>query len=365
MHSTAATRTQELMLGLSQTRPRDTLTLRQELISLLRRALPFDSWCWALADPDSQLVSSGTGDSPAAADIGRFLALEYGGDDLDRLLTLADGAGPAIGVLSQTTAGDLRRSTRWRELYHPHGIGDELRLALFADGYCWGYLELLRDRTGGHFTTEEAEFLLRLAVPMAKTLRAALTCVSAPTTEVPPGPGILILDAHNAIQATTAEADQWLALLRSYAIPAEALFPAPTPVLSVAARLRSLPGHSGATPTAAPAAARVRTRTPAGHWLTIHASHLTGMTVPPGAVAVTIQRAPPADVAALVFHAHGLTVRERQLARLLLDGLPNTEIAQQLHISIYTVRDHVKAVLDKLGVHSKRELIASILSQRL
>ncbi|MGH3540226.1 MAG: LuxR C-terminal-related transcriptional regulator [Pseudonocardiaceae bacterium] len=36
-----------------------------------------------------------------------------------------------------------------------------------------------------------------------------------------------------------------------------------------------------------------------------------------------------------------------------------------MHISTYTVRDHVKAVLDKLGVHSKRELIASILSQRL
>lgn len=69
--------------------------------------------------------------------LGRFLALEYGGDDLDRLLTLAEGDRPAIGVLSQTTAGDLGRSARWRELYHPHGIGDELRLALFADDYCW------------------------------------------------------------------------------------------------------------------------------------------------------------------------------------------------------------------------------------
>lgn len=310
-------------------------------------------------------MSSGTGDSPAAADLGRFLALEYGNDELDRLLTLADGDGPAIGVLSQTTAGDLCRSARWRELYHPHGIGDELRLALFADGYCWGYLELLRDCTGHHFTAEEAEFLLRLGAPMAKALRTALTCVSSPTTDVPPGPGTLILDAHNAIQATTPEGEQWLALLRSYAVPAEALFPAPTPVLSVAVRLRSLPDCSAAHPTTAPAAAWVRTRTPAAHWLTIHASHLTGMTVSPGTVAVTIQRAPPADVAALVFHAHGLTARERQLARLLLDGLPNTDIAHRLHISTYTVRDHVKAVLDKLGVHSKRELIASILSQRL
>ncbi|MGH3513403.1 MAG: hypothetical protein ACRDQH_05335 [Pseudonocardiaceae bacterium] len=112
-------------------------------------------------------------------------------------------------MLSQTTAGDLRRSTRWRELYHPHRIGDELRHALFADGYCWGYLELLRDCTGGHFTTEEAEFLLRLSAPMAKALRAALTCVSAPTTDVPPGPGILILDAHNAIHAPRRRTSGW------------------------------------------------------------------------------------------------------------------------------------------------------------
>lgn len=216
-------------------------------------------------------MSSGTGDSPAATDLGRFLALEYGSDDLDRLLTLADGDGPAIGVLSHTTAGDLSRSARWRELYQPHGIGDELRLALFADGYCWSYLELLRDCNGHHFTTEEAEFLLRLSAPMAKALRAALTCVSSPTTDVPQGPGTLILDADNAIQATSPEGNQWLALLRSYAIPTEALFPAPTPVVSVAVRLRSVPEYSDAPPTTTRAAARVRTRTPAGHWLAIHA----------------------------------------------------------------------------------------------
>ncbi|MGH3822188.1 MAG: LuxR C-terminal-related transcriptional regulator [Pseudonocardiaceae bacterium] len=365
MHSTTAARTQELVLALSQTHDRDPLTLCQEIVALLRRAVPFDAWCWALADPDSRLVSSGTGDSPASADLGRFLALEYGGDVLDRLPTMADGAGSTVAVLSQTTAGDLSRSARWREVYDPHGVADELRLSLCADGHYWGYLELLRDRTGRHFTAEEAEFLLRLGAPIAKALRATLTCISAPTTDVPHGPGTLILDAHDVIQAITPEGDQWLTLLRSYAIPAEALFPAPVPVLSVAARLRSLPEYSGAGPTATPAAARVRTRTPAGHWLTIHASPLTGMAVAPGTVAVTIQRAAPTDVADLVFHTHGLTARERQLARLLLDGLPNTEIARRLYISTYTVRDHVKAMLDKLGVHSKRELIASVLSQRL
>ncbi len=367
MQSTAAARTQELVLGLSQTRRRDTLTLRQEMIALLRRAVPFGGWSWVLADPDNRLVSYGIGYKPVATaiDFGRLFALEYGGGEPDPLLTLADGGGPTISVLSQTTAGDLHRSARWRELHHPRGLGDELRLALVADGYCWGYLILFRDRTDQHFTTEEAEFLLRLGAPMAKALRAALTCVSSPATDVPHGPGILILDAHDAIQATTPEGDQWLALLCSLALPAGSPSPAPVPALSVAARLRSLPGYSGAVPLAGSAGVRVRTRTLAGHWLTVHASPLTGMAVSPGTVAVTIQRAPPADVAALVFHVHGLTARERQLARLLLDGLPNNEIAQRLYISTYTVRDHVKAVLNKLGVHSKREFIASILSQRL
>lgn len=364
MHSTAAARTQERVVALLQTSHRDPLTLRQEIVALLRRAVPFDAWCWALTDPDSRLVSSGTGDSPAASDLGRFLALEYGGDALDRLPTVADGAGPAMAVLSDATAGDLCRSARWRELYDPYGIGDELRLSLCADGHCWGYLELLRDHTARHFTPEEAGFLLRLSVPMAKALRAALTCISAPTTDVPPGPGTVVLDARDVIHATTPEGDQWLSLLRSYATPEEALFPAPVPVVSVAARLRSLPELTGVGSDMTHAA-RVRTRTPAGHWLSIHASPLTGMAIAPGTVAVTIQRAAPTDIATLVFHAHGLTTRERQLARLLLDGLPNTEIARRLFISTYTVRDHVKAVFDKLGVHSKREFIASILSQRL
>jgi DNA-binding CsgD family transcriptional regulator len=53
------------------------------------------------------------------------------------------------------------------------------------------------------------------------------------------------------------------------------------------------------------------------------------------------------------------------LTGLLLDGLSNTEIARGLDISAYIVQDHVKAVLGKLGVHSKRELIAGMLGQRL
>jgi DNA-binding NarL/FixJ family response regulator len=109
----------------------------------------------------------------------------------------------------------------------------------------------------------------------------------------------------------------------------------------------------------------VRVRIADGHWPAVHAACLTGAATPPGSVAVTIQAADAAGVAPLVFHAPALTPRRREIARQLFAGLPNSEIARQLDISPSTVQDHVKAVLDKLGVHGRRELVAGILGRRL
>ncbi|MDP9297343.1 MAG: response regulator transcription factor [Actinomycetota bacterium] len=48
-----------------------------------------------------------------------------------------------------------------------------------------------------------------------------------------------------------------------------------------------------------------------------------------------------------------LTVREREILRLLADGIPTTDIAVSLGISPMTVQSHLKNILAKLGVHSK------------
>lgn len=50
-----------------------------------------------------------------------------------------------------------------------------------------------------------------------------------------------------------------------------------------------------------------------------------------------------------------LTPREREVLRLLAQGLDNGAIGKQLYLSAHTVRTHVGNILRKLGAHSRAE----------
>jgi two-component system response regulator DesR len=52
-----------------------------------------------------------------------------------------------------------------------------------------------------------------------------------------------------------------------------------------------------------------------------------------------------------------LSEREVEILRLAQRGLPNPQIAQSLHISPGTVRNHLSAIYRKLGVHSRHEAL--------
>jgi NarL family two-component system response regulator LiaR len=69
----------------------------------------------------------------------------------------------------------------------------------------------------------------------------------------------------------------------------------------------------------------------------------------------------PSPGAALV---GSLTRREEDVARLVAAGRTNAEIAIELKLSIYTVKNHVSAILMKLGVQSRTEAAALILTNR-
>lgn len=60
-----------------------------------------------------------------------------------------------------------------------------------------------------------------------------------------------------------------------------------------------------------------------------------------------------------------LTQRERDVLRLLADGLSNDEIGKRLFISAETVRTHLRKAMDKLGAETRTQAVARALRDRL
>lgn len=57
----------------------------------------------------------------------------------------------------------------------------------------------------------------------------------------------------------------------------------------------------------------------------------------------------------------GLTTREREVFHLLLNGQSKRDIAEQLHISVNTIKAHARSIYDKLKLNRYRMEIFSIL----
>ena len=61
----------------------------------------------------------------------------------------------------------------------------------------------------------------------------------------------------------------------------------------------------------------------------------------------------------------GLTLRQSEILRLVMRGLPNKRIASQLGIAESTVKEHVTGILERLGVRSRVEAIAHLRGRRM
>jgi two-component system nitrate/nitrite response regulator NarL len=78
----------------------------------------------------------------------------------------------------------------------------------------------------------------------------------------------------------------------------------------------------------------------------------------PRIVAALLERV--AALAAISRDVGALTPRERQVLRLLDEGLSNKEIAERLCIEASTVKNHVHRILKKLAVSRRAEAVAAL-----
>ena len=67
--------------------------------------------------------------------------------------------------------------------------------------------------------------------------------------------------------------------------------------------------------------------------------------------------APPVD--------YGLTAREREVLRLLVDGLSKPQIADRLFVSFHTIDKHVRNIYGKLQVNTRGGAVSKVLKERL
>jgi DNA-binding CsgD family transcriptional regulator len=319
------------------------------LLELLGRAVPHDIACLATTDPATELVTrTFKVNLPGHldAEVARF---EYEVDDVNLFREIARRRHP-VGVLELDTDGEPERSPRWRDLLVPRfGQASELRAVFRAGTASWGLLAMFRPVGAGGFNPAEADFLGSVAPEVAAGLRAALV-VSVPSApEAGTGPAVLVVGPDDRLSQVTAAGEERLAELGGD--PCSLL---PLPLLSVVAAARS---YARGRRTAPP---RLRVRAPSGHFLVVSAAPLASATGAGRDVIVTVEEARPPDIVPLVMAAFGLTERERAVVAHALQGADTQEIGRRLHLSAYTVQDHLKSVFDKAGVRSRRELTSRI-----
>lgn len=334
----------------------ESRTLRIEIIKRLRKVIPIDVFFFSTADPATLLFTGVVADEILERVTPQFLENEFLQDDVNKFSQLARSATP-VGSLIQATQRDLEQSPRYQEILAPLALGDELRAALITSGVCWGFLCLHRDRSSPHFTAAEAAFIARLAPHIALGLRKALLLGSTTGPQVPDEPGLLLLAEDLSVVAITPAAEQWLTEVAEADWPRKRALP--HAIAAVVARLQALEQGTDAGALMP----KVRLRTVSGHWLVLHASRLSGPSMQ-RQVAVIFEVARPVEIAPLISQVYDLSKREGEVMQSVLRGLSTGEMANTFHIASDTVQDHLKAIFERVGVRSRRELVGQLFAQQ-
>jgi DNA-binding CsgD family transcriptional regulator len=118
----------------------------------------------------------------------------------------------------------------------------------------------------------------------------------------------------------------------------------------------TLRGLAAALARSSSGTASVRMRDASGSWVVLRAAPLMDLDSPAERVLITVEPISGPEVTSLMLSAYELTAREREVCGEILAGGTTAQIAERLHLSAYTVQDHLKSIFTKVGVRSRAEL---------
>lgn len=310
---------------------------------LVDQVVPADASCWSTFDPATTMLTSAVGRNieEHGAEGVRFMELEYIVQAPGHYRGMLSGRNPLVVLRADApTMSDAHALVG--EHLAAMGLGQELRLLLRHNDTSWGGAGLMRRTGAAPFDDDEQRFLRHVTPSITTAIRASLVRAVVAPVAVDPlvhGPAVVVVSGTEMLETTPA-ARRWLELLgagdRGHG---------PVPAILTAVAVAA---SNGRTVTQ-------RARTVDGTWLVVRSAPLgerRGI--------VTIDEAGPPDVVALLSAALGLSARETDVAVEVLRGSSTKEIAAALHLSAYTVQDHLKRVFEKAGVNSRRELIADV-----
>lgn len=345
----------------------DAMSLRRQVLGLLREVIDFDAYVWLLTDPVTTVGSAPLADVPCLPELPALIKAKYA-TPVNRWTVLLHHP-TATGRLHNATGGMLSRSLAWREVLSRYGIGD-VASAVFADQFgCWGFLDLWRNEAREHFSGADATFIADVVPHLTTALRQcqAQTFLTPATARRPGlGPVVLTLDNQLRITSRTAASQGWLDVLLPPQPDERAI---PASVYNVAAQL--LAAEAGIDDH--PASARVHLA--GGLWLTLRAARLAPDETAPGSVpgqrahtassiVVTIEEVSAAERLDLFARAFGLTAREQELLDQLATGSDTRAMARQMSLSEHTIQDHLKSIFTKTGARDRVTVLSRALGTR-
>jgi DNA-binding CsgD family transcriptional regulator len=368
----------------------DSIRLRVEVGERIAGIVPVDAWAMATVDPDTALFTHSVAEGVPSSLSGAWVQRPYLTEEADSIIRQRRTGEPVTTESSGLTTALLRAE----------GFRHAMRTVLATRAGLWGFSCMLRRRGGARFGAFEQRFMRRVAPHIAAGLRSAALLgeaaalapdgavapplpadsvappspdgsVAPPSPDgsvAPPSPdgsvvdrverlvpGVIVLDRRGRIRLRNGPAAACLADLADVGMASDAV---PSAVAATVAQL--LARHeAGAAPGEA-LSSLLRARGRSGRWYTLEASLSEPGTSGESSVILLLRPAGRADIGLQLTRLYGLTPRERETVARVARGESTKQVASALGISPYTVQEHVGKACEKVGVRTRKALLARL-----